>query len=148
MRPSVAMRSIILVALQFALIAAIAIPWGAPRWNVAATLLVAAGIALGLWALTANRPGNFNVRPEPKPSGHLVTGGPYRFVRHPMYLAVLLFGAGFCVGYAAPWRWLAFAALGLVLHAKARIEEAAMTARHPEYAAYARRTRRIVPFVW
>ncbi|MEP7181031.1 MAG: isoprenylcysteine carboxylmethyltransferase family protein [Betaproteobacteria bacterium] len=142
------MRSIALVALQFALIAAVALPWNAPRWNVAATVLVAAAISLGLWALSANRPGNFNIRPEPKPSGHLVTGGPYRFVRHPMYLAVLLFGAGCCVGYAAPWRWLVFVALGLVLHAKARIEEAAMPALHPDYNAYVQRTRRIVPFVW
>ncbi len=142
------MRSFTLVALQLSLIAAIALPFGPVGWNAYATALVAAGIAMGLWALTANRPGNFNVRPEPKPGGRLVTGGPYRYVRHPMYLAVLLGMLGFCAGYATPWRWAALAALAVVLAAKAGVEERAMTVSHPGYADYARGTKRIVPFVW
>lgn len=142
------MRSSVLVALQLSLIAAIVLPFDAHRWSATASLLVAAGIGVGLWALTANRPGNFNIRPEPKSGGKLVTGGPYRHVRHPMYLAVLLAMLGFCAGYATLWRWAALAALALVLAAKARIEEKALTERHPGYAAYARTTRRIVPFVW
>jgi protein-S-isoprenylcysteine O-methyltransferase Ste14 len=98
--------------------------------------------------LTANRPGNFNIRPEPKPGGQLVTSGPYRYVRHPMYLAVLLGMLGFCVGYATPWRWAALAALAVVLAIKAGVEERAMAARHPGYPDYARGSKRIVPFVW
>ncbi len=142
------MRSIVLVILQFALIGAMAVPWAAPEWNGIANALLAAGMALGLWTLAANRPGNFNVRPDPKPGGHLVVDGPYRFIRHPMYAAVLLFAAGLCVGYGTLWRWVALAILGAVLYVKARIEEQAMTQMHPGYAAYARRTKRIVPFVW
>lgn len=142
------MRSAVLVTLQLALMAAIAVPFDARAWNLAASLLVVVGIALGAWTLTANRPGNFNVRPEPKSGGVLVTSGPYRHVRHPMYLAGLVMMAGFCVGYGTPWRWAALAALAGVLGAKMVIEEAAMAARHPGYAAYARSTKRIVPFVW
>lgn len=143
-----AMRSIVVVALQLGLIAAIAIPFGAVGWNPAASALVAAGAALGVFALTANRPGNFNVRPEPKPGGRLVQRGPYRHVRHPMYSAVMLAMLGFCIGYAALWRWAALAALGIVLVVKAGIEERAMTARHAGYAEYARMTKRFVPFLW
>jgi protein-S-isoprenylcysteine O-methyltransferase Ste14 len=142
------MRSVVLVTLQLVLMATIAVPFDARAWNLAASALLAAGIALGVWTLTANRPGNFNVRPEPKPEGVLVTSGPYRHVRHPMYLAVLVMMAGFCVGYGTPWRWAAFAALAAVLAAKMVVEEAAMAARHRGYAAYAGRTKRIVPFVW
>ncbi len=142
------MRSIALVAMQLSLIAVIALPFDVAGWNAVATTLVAAAIAIGLWALTANRPGNFNVRPEPKPGGRLVTSGPYRHVRHPMYLAVLVGMLGFCVGYATPWRWAALGALALVLAFKAGVEERAMAARHPDYASYAQRTKRIVPFVW
>ena len=142
------MRSFVLVALQLSLIAAIALPFGAADWSALATTLVAAAIALGLWALTANRPGNFNIRPEPRPGGRLVTSGPYRYVRHPMYLAVLLGMLGFCAGYATPWRWVALAALAIVLAIKAGVEERSMAARHPDYGGYARGTKRIVPFVW
>lgn len=143
-----AMRSFLIVALQLSLIAAIALPFGASGWSVAATALVGAGIATGIWALRANPPGNFNIRPEPKADGRLATRGPYRHVRHPMYLAVLLATLGFCVGYATPWRWAAFAALAAVLIVKLRIEERALAALHPSYAEYARTRKRLVPYVW
>jgi len=142
------MRSIVIVALQLSLICAIMLPLHAGGWSLPATALVAAGIAVGTWALTANRPGNFNIRPDVKPGARHVTHGPYAYVRHPMYLAVMLAMLGFCVGYGAPWRWAALAALGVVLAIKMRIEEAQMTARHEGYAGYARSTKRIVPFIW
>jgi len=142
------MRSFVIVALQLSLIAAIALPFGIAGWSLAGGAFVGAGLAVGVWALTANRPGNFNIRPEPKPGGRLATGGPYHYVRHPMYLAVVLAMLGFCLGYGTPWRWAALAALGMVLAVKVAIEEQAMAARHPGYAEYARNRKRIVPFVW
>jgi protein-S-isoprenylcysteine O-methyltransferase Ste14 len=142
------MRSFAIVALQLSLIAAIALPFGAAGWNMAGSALVGAGIAVGAWALTANRPGNFNIRPEPKSGGQLATSGPYHYVRHPMYFAVMLAMLGFCLGYGTLWRWAALAALWIVLVVKSGIEEGALAARHPGYADYARRRKRIVPFIW
>lgn len=142
------MRSVFIVTLQLGLIAAIVLPFGSVGWNHAASALVAAGAAVGVWALTANRPGNFNIRPEPKAGGQLVRRGPYRYIRHPMYAALMLAMPGFCLGYDTPWRWGAFAALLVVLVVKAGIEEEAMTARHSDYADYARSTKRFVPFIW
>jgi protein-S-isoprenylcysteine O-methyltransferase Ste14 len=145
---SMAMRSVVIVTLQLGLIAAIAVPFGAAGWNHAASMLVAAGVALGIWAVTANRPGNFNIRPEPKSGGQLVQTGPYRYIRHPMYSALMLAMLGLCIGYATPWRWAALVALAIVIVVKAGLEETAMAARHADYADYARSTRRFVPFVW
>lgn len=142
------MRSFVIVALQLSLIAVIAVPFDAAGWSLPATTLVTAGIAVGMWALTANRPGNFDIRPEPRPGGQLVTHGPYAHVRHPMYLAVMIAMLGFCIGYGTPWRWAALAALVLVLAIKMRIEETLMAARHPGYAGYVRSTKRVVPFIW
>jgi protein-S-isoprenylcysteine O-methyltransferase Ste14 len=88
----------VLVALQFGLLAVLAVmaahagALGAPL-PLEAVLALAAGGGLGLWALRANRPGNFHIRPTPHPQGRLVRHGPYRWLRHPMYTAVLLAGA-------------------------------------------------------
>ena len=142
------MSSSLLVALQLALIAAIAVPWEGRGIGVCAAAVVAAGGAIGAWALAANRPGNFNVRPEPKPDGRLITTGPYRWIRHPMYAALLVAGAGLAAGYGSVWRFVALVALAAVLAAKARREERGMVAAHPGYAAYATRTKRIVPWLW
>ncbi|MCW5591679.1 MAG: DUF1295 domain-containing protein [Burkholderiales bacterium] len=109
--------------------------------------LLGAGVAVGAWALAANRPGNFNIRPDPHPEGRLVTGGPYAWVRHPMYLAVLLAMAAFALGGDA-WQWAAWVALAAVLAAKALREEKGLADLHPGYGAYRARTRAIIPFVF
>jgi protein-S-isoprenylcysteine O-methyltransferase Ste14 len=140
------MMSRTLVALQFLLIGLVAARARLADIGVVFVLLLAAGSAIGAWALWGNRPGNFNVRPEPKRGGQLVTHGPYRLVRHPMYLAVLLFTAAFAAAGDA-WQWALWAAVAAVLYAKARREESGLALVHPGYADYRARTRAIIPFV-
>jgi protein-S-isoprenylcysteine O-methyltransferase Ste14 len=138
--------SSLLVALQFGLIALIAWRADPARIGPAFVALLVAGLAVGAWALAANRPGNFNIRPDLKEGGALVTHGPYRWVRHPMYLAVMVTMAAFCAaGDAIQWgMWVAL--LG-VLAAKARREERGLVVAHPGYAGYRARTRAILPFI-
>lgn len=141
------MPSSLLVAAQLAALAAVAWPWGAPAWHAAGWVPLGLAAVLGAWTLAHNRPGNFGVLPEPRAHATLVTSGPYAYVRHPMYLAVLLFAAGMALGWRGGAHALALAALAAVLHAKAAREEALLAQRFPGYAAYRARTRRIVPFV-
>lgn len=109
--------------------------------------LWAVSAALGLWAVAANPPGNFNIRPMPKAGGHLVCSGPYRWVRHPMYTAVMLFSAA-CAWYTPMvLDWALMLALVAVLWAKASLEEGMMCAQHAGYAEYMTQTRRFVPWV-
>lgn len=102
---------------------------------------------VGLWALSANRPGNFNIRPTPRADGKLVAHGPYRWIRHPMYTAVSLFGMACALAQASAPAWLLWLGLSLVLLAKALLEERWMTALHPDYAQYKARTRRFIPLI-
>ena len=142
----------VLVALQFGLLAVLA--WQsaltALRGSAAvvAGLLLAASAAIGLWALQANRPGNFNIHPTPRRGGALVQHGPYRWVRHPMYSAVIGFGGACAWSSPTPWAWPCLGALVAVLYAKSRIEERWMLQAHAGYAAYRARTRRFVPYVF
>ena len=139
----------VLVALQFALIAALAmLAWPVFRQGqvpAGAWVVAAAGVLLGLWALSCNRPGNFNIRPTPHPGGHLVQQGPYHWIRHPMYTAVLACGLACAWAAATLWGWLGLAALAAVLATKATFEERWMLVQHPDYAAYRARTRRFLP---
>jgi protein-S-isoprenylcysteine O-methyltransferase Ste14 len=141
------MRSRFYVAAQFACVAALLLPVGGWTGSALVVPFIGASVAVGLWALSANRPGNFNIRPDPKDGGTLICHGPYRHVRHPMYLAVLLFATGVTIGFGGAWRWAVLALLAVVLHLKARHEERALAARYPDYAAYARRTPALLPFL-
>jgi protein-S-isoprenylcysteine O-methyltransferase Ste14 len=144
----VALTGRLLVAVQFALIGWLIWPLTPQAWSPPALALLACAVALGLWTLFHNRPGNFNIRPEPKASGRLVTGGPYRYMRNPMYSAVLLFAAAEVLAYADLWKIACWIALALVLFAKALLEERALRALFPGYAAYAKRVRRFIPGVF
>jgi protein-S-isoprenylcysteine O-methyltransferase Ste14 len=140
---------VLLVGLQFGLLgalgAAAARPFMTGDAGAGAWFLLSSGLALGLWALACNRPGNFNIRPAPREGGQLVRSGPYRWIRHPMYSSVLLVGAA-CAWASAVWMaWLGLAALVAVLTVKAALEERWMLARHAGYADYRRRSRRFIP---
>jgi protein-S-isoprenylcysteine O-methyltransferase Ste14 len=113
-----------------------------------AVALALAAIALGLWALRANRPGNFNIHPSPRDGGRLIEAGPYRFIRHPMYTALMLFG-GACGWITDSFPgWMLELTLVCVLAIKALLEEWMLARAHPAYADYRARTRAFVPFVF
>jgi protein-S-isoprenylcysteine O-methyltransferase Ste14 len=146
-----AIPSWLLVVLQFALIAALLLTTeaaGTPVANALAFACVIAGTFVGVAALAANRPGNFNVQPELKNSARLVTDGIYARVRHPMYTAVLLVMLGAIAADPRAWRVLLWLALLAVLLAKAVREEGYLRARFPEYAAYQARSARLLPGIF
>lgn len=141
-----------LVLLQFGLLAVLALlAWpAAQRWAIplAAWFTGAAGVALALWAFTANRPGNFNIHPRPRLGGMLVTSGPYGWIRHPMYSAFLLGAFALARTADAGTAWLVWWALALVLWFKSTLEERWMLAQHPGYAHYREQTQRFVPWLY
>ena len=108
----------------------------------AAILIVSGGLMIyPLIALGKS----FSLMPQAR---KLVTGGPYAWVRHPLYLVEEAAVAGVLLQYA----W--YAALPfLVLHVAAQfrrmqLEEKVLRDAFPEYAAYAKRTPRLIPGVW
>lgn len=109
-------------------------------------VLVCLGTLLRVWAvLSLGRA--FSVVVHINPDQHLITTGPYRWVRHPAYTAVLLTLSGFGLGLGT---WLgAILAIGLALIGlgyRVRIEERALLAAFgAEYRTYMERTGRFFP---
>jgi protein-S-isoprenylcysteine O-methyltransferase Ste14 len=97
-----------------------------------------------LWSLGYLRR-SLSIIPEAR---RLTTGGPYRIVRHPLYLFEIM--AALAVLASAPGAISAVSFVGFVgmQMTRARFEERLLAATFPEYAEYARRTRRLIPFVW
>ncbi len=145
---SVGTQSRLWVAAQFGLIAFM-LAWPADwAWDAAGIALGVLALALSLWVFAYNRPGNFNIRPEPKAGATLVTRGPYRWVRHPMYVALLLGMAAVAAlahSLAQPVLWVI---LAVVLNFKAALEERLLAMRWPDYATYCASTKRFIPGVW
>jgi protein-S-isoprenylcysteine O-methyltransferase Ste14 len=81
-------------------------------------------------------------------SRQLVTSGPYRWVRHPLYLAEEIAFVGLFIQFASLWTALIFA--GQIASQLRRIynEETVLSMSFPEYVAYCRITPRLVPGVY
>jgi protein-S-isoprenylcysteine O-methyltransferase Ste14 len=107
-------------------------------------LLMFTGGALGVWAAAHLGRG---LTPSPLPNGatQLVTKGPYRLVRHPMYSAVMLLSLGIAVKAGSLPVWAAVVGLGLLFMVKARWEESHLIGAFPGYVDYIASTPRFVP---
>jgi protein-S-isoprenylcysteine O-methyltransferase Ste14 len=141
------------VVAQTTLMVAIAVSWlFQPRPHSLALqavgwVLIGIGIALtGATRIALGR--SFTVLPEPRTHSELVTTGPFRLVRNPMYLGVLLLFGGASLNRS----WIGVgltAVLGVLWAGKARVEERYLEKRFPEYDSYRSRVRyRLVPFVY
>ena len=138
----------LLVLLQFAAIATVLFPAGRPGALRTGVLIALAGVAWVGWTVRFNRWGNFNIRPDPRSGARLITDGPYRWVRHPMYLGSLVIGLGACVAGPQVWRFAAWVVLAGVLIAKARHEERGLLVQFPDYDRYRRGRAFLIPGVW
>ena len=80
---------------------------------------------------------------------HVISSGPYAFVRHPMYSGIMLFFVGVPLLLGSWWGVAIAPAFAVLFAIRARIEERALVEGLPDYADYAERVRyRLVPGLW
>jgi len=120
---------------------------GAPEGRLAGAVAFAMGVVLyrrGTTALGAT----LSPLVSSLPQGRLVTDGPYRLVRHPIYLGQLLIAVGAPLTLGCRYALAMSCAAAVVLFVRAHLEEDALVRAYPEYREYAARTWRLVPFVF
>lgn len=129
------------------------------RWNgpgrialavqIAAAVLMAAGYALGLWALLTNRFFSTVVRIQRERGHTVVSSGPYRLVRHPGYAGGLLYYVATPLMLGTPWGLVPAAVEVVLLVLRTALEDRTLQAELPGYVDYARRVHyRLIPGVW
>ena len=108
--------------------------------------LQALSVCLMLWARTTFGKRSFHAAADPTEGG-LVTTGPYKYIRHPIYASILYFlWAGIYSHFSDFTLILGIVAtLGISLRIFA--EEQLVVVQYPQYAEYAARTKRIIPYI-
>ena len=80
--------------------------------------------------------------------GPMLDKGPYRFIRHPMYAGALLFLLISFVGHPSLFAGSIVLLLLVVIVARIAVEEELLKAHYREYPEYARRTKRLIPYIY
>jgi len=147
-RDHLTLIGLLLVTLQFAGIIILGITGpGVPK-DPTASVLVWGGLVIGFWAVLSMRKSRFRVIPEVAPDASLITNGPYRVVRNPMYLSVLMATLGWVIDFPTIPRAAAWLVILLALVSKLLYEERLLAERFPGYDIYKSRTKRLIPYIW
>ena len=106
------------------------------------------GIFIGIWGILIMGIGNFNIQPEVK-SNSLIITGPYKWIRNPMYIAVLLFYLPIVLQNFSWLNVLVFISLLIANLLKIYSEEQFLEERFGDYyLEYNRKTKRLIPFIY
>jgi protein-S-isoprenylcysteine O-methyltransferase Ste14 len=120
-----------------------------PAVSIIALAGFAVGMGLALWAMIVNRFFVPAVRIQAERGHHLVTAGPYRFIRHPGYLGMILLIL--CSGPALGSWWAMLPAAGYILVVGIRVarEDRFLRAQLTGYLEYAKSVPyRLLPGIW
>lgn len=105
------------------------------------------GLAMALWS-RVTLAGNWSSDVRFKQGHELVQSGPYRFVRHPIYTAILLMCFAPAIQFGRLHCWLGALIIGFGFWIKLKQEETVMLQHFPQYPEYRKRVKALVPFLF
>ena len=141
-------KSGILVSIQMVciLIMLVRIPFQhSDLWTFLVSFL---SLLLVVWAVVTMKLDNISVRPDVRQNARLVTSGPYKVIRHPMYSATLLTFLPFVIDQPSMLLLIVFIALLITLLFKINYEEKLLRNHFKEYNCYSKHSWRLIPFIY
>jgi protein-S-isoprenylcysteine O-methyltransferase Ste14 len=120
-----------------------------PAVQAIGELVLLASLWIGFWTLRENSFAATVVKIQEDRGQTVITTGPYRIVRHPLYTGALLFIGGTSLLLGSWWGLVAVPVLAALLALRIRIEEKTLRSGLKGYDDYALHVRyRLIPRVW
>ena len=142
------LKSYALVLVQFICLGALLLTGPLLAPGILLPALELGAVALGLWALLTVRLDNVQIVPDPRSDAKLVCHGPYRWIRHPMYAALLLGTLALVAAQPTPLRWGIWLILLADLLIKLHYEERLLTEHFAAYQSYMAESKRLIPYIY
>lgn len=105
-------------------------------------------VFLLFWAVISMKATTWNIMPGLRKKAEPTFRGPYKTVRHPMYLAIITFAVPLCINHYTHLRLMAILVLFTTLILKIELEEQLLKERFPGYHNYSDRTYRLIPYIF
>lgn len=121
-----------------------------PLWlEVVGFIMLVPGMLMPYWVMLVNSYAATTVRIETERGQHVITGGPYRFVRHPMYATAVLSYLFVALALGSWWAYIPALAMIALLVWRTANEDRTLQAELPGYKEFTQETRfRLLPGVW
>ena len=116
-------------------------------WSPVVIGIQAFGVLLMLWARITFGKRSFHAAATPT-SGGIVKTGPYRYLRHPIYTAIFFFVWPPAMAHRATLSIACAALISVGAIVRMLCEEYLLLRQYPDYAEYARVTKRMIPYVF
>ena len=141
------LKSIILVSFQLVTMAYLLVTTNLIS-NGFGLVIQALGFIIAVWGMVTMKLGNFNVQPEVK-SSTLITKGPYKLIRNPMYTGVILIFLPMIINNFNYLNLVVYSILALTLLLKIFSEEQFLEKRFGDnYTQYKIGTYRLFPYLF
>src|SRR5512143_893003 len=147
---------IIYTVMLFVLLVVAGLDAGRFGWSVMPIALQVVGfaalafaMAVTYWAMAINPFLSTVVRIQDDRGHYVVTSGPYRYVRHPMYAMMFFMYFGIALELGSWWALIPAGVIVIVFVVRTALEDRTLQAELPGYAEYAQHVRyRLVPGIW
>jgi protein-S-isoprenylcysteine O-methyltransferase Ste14 len=117
--------------------------------QAAGWIVMALGYGLFSWAMVSNKYFSAMVRIQDERGHAVAIGGPYRFVRHPGYIGIIVYSLAAPVMFSALWAYIPATLLVVLIVVRTILEDRTLQSELEGYAEYAQRVRyRLLPGVW
>jgi protein-S-isoprenylcysteine O-methyltransferase Ste14 len=118
-------------------------------WHVIGLVGFVPAMVMPLWAVSANAYLATYVRIQDDRGHQVVTTGPYRYVRHPMYVGTIFFGLCIPMFLGSWWALIPGGLIVVIFVIRTALEDRTLREELPGYAEYAQRVRyRLLPGIW
>ncbi|UCC83557.1 MAG: isoprenylcysteine carboxylmethyltransferase family protein [Gemmatimonadota bacterium] len=120
-----------------------------PELQLGTLAIAVPAILLANWAMKSNEFFSLFFRIQRERGHHVVTGGPYQYVRHPGYAGGLAFNLATPLLLGSLWALIPAATIAFLFVLRTALEDSALQAELDGYTDYTRRVRyRLLPGVW
>lgn len=141
-------KSVILTLIQYISMIYLILAFPVLSGKITVLLFQLIGILLGAWSIYVMSKSKLNIAPVPRVGSRLINDGPYRLIRHPMYLSLLFVFAPMMIFINSIIGWVVFGVFIINLILKLSYEEQLLKQTFEKYSEYQEQTWRLIPYIY